>query len=64
MSVLTPMYDPRAPTLAAVEEKKKALCVEEELNDLQDETKKKEEHVYPDMSSAQFNQAVTPNSPV
>ena len=32
MSVLTSMYDPRAPTLAAVEEKK-TFCNEEELHD-------------------------------
>ena len=58
------MYDPRAPTLAAVEEERKALCNEEELNDIRDNTQKKKEHVYPVMNSAQFNQAVTPISPV
>ena len=36
MSVLTSMYGPRAPTLAAVEEEKKTLCIEEELHDLHD----------------------------
>ena len=64
LSVLTPMYDPRAPTLAAGEEKRKTLCNEEELNDLRDHTKKKEKHSYPVMSPAQLNQAVTPISPV
>ena len=44
-SVLTSMYDPRAPTLAAVEEERKTLCYEEELNDMRDDTKKKEEHI-------------------
>ena len=63
MSVLTSMYDPRAPTLAAVEERK-TLCNEEELHDIRDDTKKEEEHIYPVMSPAQFNQAVTPISPV
>ena len=64
MSVLTSMYDPRAPTLAAVEEEKKTLFNEEELHDMRDDPKKREEHIYPVMSPAQFNQAVTPISPV
>ena len=34
MSVLTSMYDPRAPTLAAVEVERKTLCNEEELHDM------------------------------
>ena len=42
MSVLTSMYDPRAPTLAAVEEERKILCNEEELHDMRDDPKKKE----------------------
>ena len=37
------MYDPRAPTLAAVEEERKNLCNEERLHDMRDDTKKKEE---------------------
>ena len=64
MSVLTSMYNPRAPTLAAVEEERKTLCNEEELHDMRDDTKKKQEHIYPVMRPAQFNQAVTPISPV
>ena len=64
MSVSTSMYDPRAPTLAAVEEERKTLCNEKELNDMREDTKKKEEDIYPVMSPAQFNQAVTPFSPV
>ena len=63
MSVLTSMYDPRPPTLAAVEERK-TLCNEEELHDMRDHTKKKDEHFHPVMSPAQFNQAVKPISPV
>ena len=58
------MYDPRAPTLAAVEEERKTLCNEEGLHDMTTDTKKKEEHIYPVMNPAQFNQAVTPISPV
>ena len=64
MSVLTSMFDPRAPTFATVEEERKTFCNEEELNDMRDDIKKKEEHIYPVMSPAQFNQAVTPISPV
>ena len=53
------MYDPHAPTLAAVEDRK-TLCNEEELHDMREDNKKKEEHIYPVMSPAQFNQAVFP----
>ena len=63
-SVLTSMYDPRAPTFAAVEEERKTLYGEEELTDIRNDRKKKEEHIYPVMSPAQFNQAVTPIPPV
>ena len=62
-SVLTSMYDPRRPTLAAVEEERKTLY-EEELQDMRNDTEKKNEHIYPVMSPAQFNQAVTPIPPV
>ena len=58
-SVLTSMYDPHAPTLAAVEEERKNLCISEELHDMRDDTQKKEELLCPVMSAAQFNQAVT-----
>ena len=64
MSVLTFMYDPRAPALAAVEEERKTLCNEEELHDMRKNTQKKEEHIYLVMSPAQFNQAVRSISPV
>ena len=62
MSVLSSMYDPRAPTLAAVEEERKTVCHEEELHDMREDNKKKEEHTYPVNSPAPFNQAVTPIS--
>ena len=42
LSVLTSMYDPRAPALAAVEEERKSLCNEGELHDIRNDTKKKE----------------------
>ena len=60
MSVLRSMYDPRSPTLAAVEEERKNLRNEEELNDMRDDTQKKEEHIYSVISPAEYNQAVTP----
>ena len=63
-SVLTSMYDPRAPPFAAVDEKRKTLYHEEELPDVSNYTKKKEEHFHPVISPAQINQAVTPISPV
>ena len=63
MSVLTSMYDPPTPTLAAVEERK-TLCNVEELNGMREYSKKKEQHFYPVVSPAQFNQAVTPIAPV
>ena len=63
-SVLTSMYDPRAPTLAAVEEERKTLYNEEELPDMRNDTKKKDGHIYPVMSPALFNQAVIPIPPV
>ena len=45
MSVLTSIYDPGAPTLAAVEEERKILCNEEELHDMREDYKKKEKHI-------------------
>ena len=64
MSVLTSLYDPLAPTHATVEEERKTLCNEEQLQGMRDDNKKKMEHTYPVMSPAQFNYAVTPISPV
>ena len=63
-SILTSMYDPRAPPLAAMTQEKITLCHEEELHDMRDTPKKKEEHIYPVISPAQFSKAVTPISPV
>ena len=45
MSVLTSMYDPRAPTLAAVDEDRKTLCNEEELHDMRENNENTEEHI-------------------
>ena len=41
MSVLTSIYDPHAPTLAAVEEERKTLGNEEELHDMKKDNKKR-----------------------
>ena len=41
MSVLTSMYDPRAPTLVGVHEERKTLCNEEELHDMREDNKKR-----------------------
>ena len=51
-SVLTSMYDPRALTFAAVEEERKTFCNKENLHDMRDDTKKKEEHIYPVIGQA------------
>ena len=64
MPVLTSIYDPRSPTLAPVEEERKTLCNEDELISIKFVAKKKEDHIYPVMRPAQFNQAITPFSPV
>ena len=64
MLALTSMYDPRAPTLTAAEGERKTLCNEEELHDMREDNKKKEEHIYLVMSPAPFNRALTPISPV
>ena len=63
-SVLTSMYDPRAPTLAVVDEERRTLYQEDKLHNMKDDIKKKEEHIDPVMCPAQFNQAVTPIPPV
>ena len=41
MSVSTSMFDPRAPTLTEVEERRETLCKEEELNDMREDAKTK-----------------------
>ena len=41
MSFLTSMYDPRAPTLAAVEEERKTLCNEKEFYAMREDNEKK-----------------------
>ena len=64
MSVLTSMFNPRAPTLAAVEKERKTLCNEEELNERVEDARKKEEQLYPVISPEQFDQTVTPISAV
>ena len=41
ISDMATMFDPRAPTLAAVEEERKTLCNEGVLNDMRENAKKK-----------------------
>ena len=63
-SVLTSMYDPRAPTFADGNEERQTLYQEDELHNMKVYIKRKEEHIYPVMSPAHFNQALTPIPPV
>ena len=50
-SVLTSMYNPRAPVLAAVEQMDVSPCVENDMHEVKEVAKKKEEHLYPAMST-------------
>ena len=45
ISVPTSLYDPRAPTLAAVEEERNTLCNEKELPDMREDNKKGRAHL-------------------
>ena len=64
MSVLTSMYNARAYTRRG-RRREEIFFNEEELHDMREDNKKKEEHIYPPiMSPGQFNQAVIPISPV
>ena len=51
-SVLTSMYSPRAPALVAVEHMDVSPCVENDMHEVKEEAKKKDEHLYPAMSTA------------
>ena len=51
-SVLTSMYSPLAPALAAVEHMDVSPCVENDMHEVKEEAKKKDEHLYPAMSTA------------
>ena len=50
-SVLTSMYSPRAPALTAVEHMDASPCVENDTHEVKEDTKKKDEHLYPAMST-------------
>ena len=50
-SVLTSMYNPRAPALSAVEHMDVSPCVENDMHEVKEHAKKKEEHFYPAMST-------------
>ena len=51
-SLLTSMYNPRAPALTAVEHLDKSPCVENDMHEVKEVAKKREEHLYPAMSTA------------
>ena len=50
-SVLTSMYSPRAPALTAVEHMDTNPCVEKDMHEVKEDAKKKDEHLYPAMST-------------
>ena len=51
-SVLTSMYSPRAPALAAVEHMDVSACVEKDTHEVKEDAKMKDEHLYPAMGTA------------
>ena len=51
-SVLTSMYSPRAPALVAVEHMDVSPCVENNMPEVKEDARKKDEHLYPAMSTA------------
>ena len=58
-TVLTSMYDPRAPAITAVEHMEVSRCVENIMHEVKEDVKKAEEHLYPAMSTV-----TQPMSPV
>ena len=50
-SVLTFMYNPRAPALTAVEHMDVSPCCENDMHEVKEDAKMKEEHLYPAMST-------------
>ena len=50
-SVLTSMYNPRALVLTAVGVVDVSPCVKNEMHEVKEDAKKKEEHLYPAMST-------------
>ena len=50
-NVLTSMYNPCAPALIAVEHIEIGLFVENDMHEVKEDAKKKEEHFYPAMST-------------
>ena len=49
-SVLTSMYNPRAPALTAVEHMDVSPCFENDMHEGKENAKMKEDHLYPAMS--------------
>ena len=50
-SVLTSMYSPHAPALTAVEHMDASPCVKNDTHEVKEDAKKKDEHLYPAMST-------------
>ena len=50
-SILTSMYNPRAPALTAVGHMDVGPCVENDMHEVKEDTKTKEEHLYPAMGT-------------
>ena len=50
-SILTSMYSLRAPALTAVEHMEVGPCVKNDMHEVKEDAKKKEEHLYPTMST-------------
>ena len=50
-SVLTSMYSPRAPALTAVEHMDTSPCVENDMHEVKEDAKKKDEHIHCAMSA-------------
>ena len=51
-TVLTSTYNPRAPVLTAVEHLDVSPCVANDMHEVKEDAKKKEEHLYPAMGTA------------
>ena len=50
-TVLTPMYNPRAPAITAVEHTEMGSCVKNDRHEVKEDAKKNGEHLYPAMST-------------
>ena len=58
-TVLTSIYNPRAPAITTVEHMEVSRCVENDMHEVREDVRKEEEHLYPAMSTV-----TPPMSPV